>query len=53
VESSASTGEPDLSRSASFAVGVINRVPTVKELIDGIIRGAEAILDSWEFLKTR
>jgi NAD(P)H-dependent flavin oxidoreductase YrpB (nitropropane dioxygenase family) len=53
AESSASTGEPDLSRSASFAAGVIDRVPTVKELIDGIIREAEAILDSWEFLKTR
>jgi len=25
----------------------------VKELIDNIIRDAEGILDSWEFLKTR
>jgi NAD(P)H-dependent flavin oxidoreductase YrpB (nitropropane dioxygenase family) len=53
AESAASTGEQDFSRSASFAAGVIDRVPTVKELIDGIIQGAEAILDSWQFLKTR
>jgi NAD(P)H-dependent flavin oxidoreductase YrpB (nitropropane dioxygenase family) len=39
--------------SASFAAGVINHVMTVQELIDGIISGAEQILDSWEFLKTR
>lgn len=48
-----STSEPDAGRSVSFAAGVIDRVPTVKELIDSIIQGAEAILDSWEFLKTR
>jgi enoyl-[acyl-carrier protein] reductase II len=53
AESSANTGEQDFSRSVSFAAGVIDHVPTVKELIDNIIHGAEAILDSWEFLKTR
>jgi enoyl-[acyl-carrier protein] reductase II len=39
--------------SVSFAAGAIDRVMTVRELIDGIISGAEKILDSWEFLKTR
>lgn len=37
----------------SLAVGVIDRVPTVKELIENIVQGAEKVLDSWEFLKTR
>ena len=37
----------------SLAVSVIDRVPTIKELIDGIIQGAESILDNWQFLKTR
>ena len=40
-------------RMVSFTVAVIDHVPTVKELIDNIIREAEEILDSWEFLKTR
>ncbi len=37
----------------SLAVATIDRIPTVKELIDNIIHGAEEILDSWQFLKTR
>jgi NAD(P)H-dependent flavin oxidoreductase YrpB (nitropropane dioxygenase family) len=37
----------------SLAAAAIEHVPTVKELIDSIIYGAEEILDSWEFLKTR
>ncbi|MFC2039500.1 NAD(P)H-dependent flavin oxidoreductase [Chloroflexota bacterium] len=37
----------------SLAVAVINHVPTVKELIDSVTHGAEEILDSWQFLKTR
>lgn len=41
------------SRVGSLAVGVIDHIPTVKELVDSIIRGAEEILNSWEFLKTR
>ena len=48
----ADTLDPRL-RMVSFAVGVIDQVPTVKEFIDGIIHGAEEILDSWQFLKTR
>jgi len=40
-------------RMVSLAVAVIDHVPSVKELIDNIIRDAEGILDSWEFLKTR
>lgn len=31
----------------SFAVGVIDRVSTVKEVIDGIIQGAEEIIARW------
>jgi len=45
--------EEKLSRVGSLAVGAINDIPTVKEFIDSIIREAEEILDSWEFLKTR
>ena len=37
----------------SLAVGVIESVPTVKELVDSVVREAEEILDSWQFLKTR
>ena len=43
----------ELSRLVSLAMGVIDHVPTVKELIDSIINGAEELLDSWQFLKTR
>ncbi len=43
---------PALGRLVSLAVGVIDGVPTVKELIDNIIRDAEELLDSYEFLKT-
>ena len=50
--SPADTLEPGL-RMVSFTVAVIDHVPTVKELIDSIIHGAEEILDSWQFLKTR
>ena len=35
----------------SFAVAYIDRIPTVKEFVEGIIRGAEDILKSWQFLK--
>lgn len=40
-------------RMVSLAVAFIDHVPTVKELIDNIIREAEEVLDRWEFLKTR
>jgi len=40
-------------RMVSLAVAVIDHVPTVKELIDNIVREAEEILNRWEFLKTR
>ena len=43
----------ELSRAGSLAVGAINQVSTVKELIDSIIQEAEELLDSWQFLKTR
>jgi len=35
----------------SMAVGVINDIPTCKELIDRIIRDAEEIVGRWQFLK--
>jgi nitronate monooxygenase len=46
-----SAGEPslpDLSKAVSFAAGVLNHVPTVKEFIGSIIYAAEEILDSWQ-----
>jgi len=43
--------EPRLSRVISLAVGVIDSIPTVKELIENIIHGAEALIDSYQFLK--
>ena len=42
---------PGRPQSISFAAGVIDSVPTVRELIDGIIHDAESILNSWRFLK--
>ena len=41
------------SRVGSLAVAAIDSIPTVKEFVDGIMREAEEILDSWQFLKTR
>ena len=52
----ASRAEPRASESGpnvSFTVGVLDRVPTVQELIDGIIQGAEEILESWQFARKR
>lgn len=46
-------GGPRMMRAVSLAVGAIDRVLTVKEFIDSIIHGAEEVLDSWQFLKTR
>ena len=40
-------------RLVSLAAAVMDDVPTVKEFIDRIIREAEELLDSYEFLKTR
>jgi nitronate monooxygenase len=40
-----------LSSLMSFAVAYIDHIPTVKEFVEGIIKGAEDILASWEFLK--
>ena len=45
--------QPDYSRAVSFAAGVIDHVPTVQEFIDSVVRGAERIIDGWEFLKSR
>lgn len=51
AEGIAEPTERDWSLSASFAAGAIERIPTVKELVEGIIYGAEDILNNWEFLK--
>jgi len=40
-------------RLVSLAAAVVDGVPTVKEFIDKIIFDAEALLDSYQFLKTR
>ncbi|MFC1966849.1 NAD(P)H-dependent flavin oxidoreductase [Chloroflexota bacterium] len=53
ADSASREDETTPSRLGSLAVAVIDHVPTVKELIDGIIHGAEGLLDSWQFLKTR
>ncbi len=41
------------SRLVSLAVGVLERVVPSKDLVHGIVQGAEDLLDGWEFLKTR
>jgi len=47
------TREADYDGEVSFAASAMGRIPTVKELIEGMMRDAEAILNGWEFLKTR
>lgn len=53
TDASSEPAEPDWSRAVSFASGAIDRIPTVEELVHGIVHGAEQILDGWRFLKTR
>ncbi len=48
----ASSGEGP-SKLASLAVGVLDKVMPVKEFVDGMIHGAEELLDGMEFLKNR
>ncbi len=45
--------EPELIKMVSLAVAFIDHVSTVKEFIDGIIHGAEEILDGSPVLKMR
>ena len=40
-------------RLVSLAAASVDRVCTVKELIDSIIQEAEELIDSFEFLKSR
>jgi hypothetical protein len=47
----AAPGARDWSQAVSFAAGMIDRIPTVKELVEGIMTDAETILNSWQFLK--
>jgi NAD(P)H-dependent flavin oxidoreductase YrpB (nitropropane dioxygenase family) len=44
---------PEQSRVGSLAVGVIKRVPTVKEFIDNMIREAEELVEKWDWMKRR
>ena len=46
-------GDSEPIRMVSLAVAGIDHIPTVKELVDSIIKGAEKMLNSWEFLKKR
>jgi len=43
--------EEELSKLASFAVGVIDRVTSAKEFVDNMVQGAEELLDSYQFVK--
>lgn len=47
TRSGSERGGEESGSAGSFAVGVIDHVPTVQELIDSIIQGAERILDGW------
>jgi len=51
--STAEPSEPQPVRIASFTVGVLEGMPTVKELIDNIVQGAEVILAGWQSPKAR
>jgi NADH:quinone reductase (non-electrogenic) len=53
VDAFPASDDVDWSQAVSFAAGVIDRIPTVRELIDSIIHEAEQIIDGWAFLKTR
>jgi IMP dehydrogenase/GMP reductase len=44
---------PEQIRMVSLAVAAIDHIPTVKELVDNIVRGSEAIWDSWQSLGIR
>jgi nitronate monooxygenase len=41
------------SKIVSLAAGVLDQVVSCKALVEGILQGAEEILDGWQFLKTR
>jgi hypothetical protein len=46
---------PELERVSTLfseAVATINEIPTCQELIDSIVKGAEDLLDNFEFLKS-
>jgi nitronate monooxygenase len=47
----AAPGARDWSQAVSFAAGMIDSIPTVKELVEGIMTDAKTILNSWQFLK--
>ncbi len=43
----------ELGRLVSLAAGFIDSVPTVRGFVDSIVREAEELLDSYQFLKTK
>jgi NAD(P)H-dependent flavin oxidoreductase YrpB (nitropropane dioxygenase family) len=43
--------EIDWSKAVSFAAGVVDHIPSMKDLVEGIVKGAEAILNGRHFLK--
>jgi len=43
----------DWTRAVSFGVTAVHNILTVKQLIEGIVTGAEQIMDGWQFLKPR
>jgi NADH:quinone reductase (non-electrogenic) len=48
-EAPAEPKEIDWSQAISFTAGVINQIPSMKELVEGIVNGAEAILKGRPF----
>jgi len=48
-EAPAGTGSVDWSQAISFTAGVVDHIPSMQELVDGIVRGAEAILKERPF----
>jgi NADH:quinone reductase (non-electrogenic) len=45
--------ERDWSLSASFAAGSIDKIPTVSELVEGIMKGTADILNGWDHKLTK
>jgi hypothetical protein len=41
------------SKIVSLAVGVLDQVVSVKELVEGILKEAEELMEGWTFLKKR
>jgi hypothetical protein len=44
--------EIDWSNAASFSIVGMDRIMSIKDLIKGIVHGAEKILDGWTMMKS-